>query len=399
MNPNNIVYKQIIFTNDFHSNLPYGADFIENLYKYKNSGAMLIDIGDFTDGNSFYEFSKGLVEREIASSLFDILIPGNHGFNDILKLLGKVRITNCNIFKEDKLCFSEYEIININSYKVAIIGVMSQEAFLSIPLELRGNLSLKDPLESVVETVSKIRQDVDFVILGSHSGVRFDKSTFVQIKEIDILLSSHCHTPGNIFDYKTKLIRKADEEGRSIGEIKFDDHDLRVNIHATDISKRNFKHKQLVKFNKSIKNFSLEYSRKIGDLNNEQLKLLKNRSKLLKQLINHENNIKNLSFFINYTFIRNTNLTNTISKEDISNLIPFDTNLLLIKDFNENIGKFVESIPNEIKKMSLNNTKLNNGSMSSILTTDYLYDNFYLKSSELVLKKINVRKILMEAIK
>lgn len=68
MNPNNIVYKQIIFTNDFHSNLPYGVDFIENLYKYKNSGAMLIDIGDFTDGNSFYEFSKGLVEREIASS-------------------------------------------------------------------------------------------------------------------------------------------------------------------------------------------------------------------------------------------------------------------------------------------------------------------------------------------
>ncbi len=265
MNPN-IVYKQIIFTNDFHSNLPHGVDFIENLYKYKNSGAMLIDIGDFTEGNSFYEFSKGLVEREIASSLFDILIPGNHGFNDILKLLGKVRITNCNIFNEDKLCFSEYEIININSYKVAIIGVMSQEAFLSIPLQLRGNLSLKDPLESVVETVSKIRQDVDFVILGSHSGVEFDKATFVQIKEIDILLSSHCHTPGNIFDYKTRVIRKADEEGRSIGEISFNDDELRVNIHTTDISKKNFKDKRFVRFNKFIKKYSLEYSRKIGNL-------------------------------------------------------------------------------------------------------------------------------------
>lgn len=52
---------------------------------------------------------------------------------------------------------------------------MSNEAFLSIPIKVRNNLYIKDPLGSVLNVISTIRSNVDFIVLGSHSGIEFDK--------------------------------------------------------------------------------------------------------------------------------------------------------------------------------------------------------------------------------
>lgn len=387
-------YNNIIFTNDFHSNFPYKTNLIEKIIDYKNKNSLIIDNGDFSEGSAFYEFSQGKIEKYCLENFYNVIIPGNHGFNDLLELKNKNLIINCNIYSDNKPFFTTHKIFFINSYKVAVIGVISTEAFLSIPYGIRSNFNCVEPIKQVKKIIKTIRKNVDFILVCSHSGLNFDKENF-NISGVDIVISSHCHSKTNFYMNNNIQFVKACDSGRSIGLISFNNKNIKFLNKKIYTKETLFKKQELLILNKDIKEYLVNYKKKIININKNVQMLMKNRKKFLIYLIKHGT----IGYYcINYTFFREVfkNKEKYFSKEMLINFVPFDTVLLVLKDTSCNFNNFIKDIPNEIIEKSLIEATERKGNINFV-TTDYLYNNFYKKNNTaVILKKINVRKMILK---
>jgi 2',3'-cyclic-nucleotide 2'-phosphodiesterase (5'-nucleotidase family) len=122
-------------------------------------------------------------------------------------------VVNANIEFADRPCFRRALQVRSGGLRVGILGVMAPAAFEAIELDARRGLHCLDPEPLVNALAAELRRDADFVILLSHSGIDADRRLARRSRDIDVILSSHCHSKVESAIENGVLVAKAPELG------------------------------------------------------------------------------------------------------------------------------------------------------------------------------------------
>ncbi|MBI3555726.1 MAG: metallophosphoesterase, partial [Deltaproteobacteria bacterium] len=144
----------ILHTNDVHSHYqadkgPMGLGGIGRLateirrQRAQAQNSLLLDGGDWSEGNIYYNLDAGRTSLEIMNELgYDAAVIGNHdwlsGPDQMLKLFTQVKPTfpilgaNLDLAKYPRAAeFSKYvtpyQILNVGGIKVAVVGIVTYE--------------------------------------------------------------------------------------------------------------------------------------------------------------------------------------------------------------------------------------------------------------------------------
>lgn len=240
----------ILHTNDIHGKLaPFDysntllnvggearRNYLIKKFRNENKNLLVLDAGDVSQGSLIYKFFgayPSLNFLELAS--YDAITLGNHELdNGVDELEENIKNLNLEVlasnikFKnhkelDDKI--KDYTIKDFNGLKIGIIGVTTPQ------LKVLTNLSKDSVLinhEKVIKnTVNKIINKTDYIILLSHMGFEEDKKTAEKIKGIDLIIGGHTHTflntPYVINKKQGKtLIIQDGEFGINIGKLTLD---------------------------------------------------------------------------------------------------------------------------------------------------------------------------------
>ncbi|MCR5735030.1 MAG: bifunctional metallophosphatase/5'-nucleotidase [Lachnospiraceae bacterium] len=235
---------EIVFTHDIHSYLERhevpgengetenvgGMAALSTFIKEKrseNPELLLLDGGDIAMGTLYQTLypEEALELKMLAYLGFDATTFGNHEFDYGSKALADMfyaaaqspyklpEYLICNIDRNadnegTKLIFGaldatctvkDYEIFERNGVKIAVTGVLGEEAYSDAP---GCELVWLDPVESLKKTVEKIKteSDPDMIVCISHSGTSSnpdrseDEKIAQAVPELDMILSAHSHT-------------------------------------------------------------------------------------------------------------------------------------------------------------------------------------------------------------
>ena len=212
---------QILHTNDTHSFLDGAThqnhvggsarlksliDFYKEKATKEGVSNLVLDAGDFLEGNLYYMAEQGLKSFEVHYSVgYDMVALGNHdylmGAEELDKLLGKVNLNfsflaaNVSVSSKfpnirDKI--KPYKEIEIDGIKIAVLGLTTNEFYYSWSL---GNSTISDPYKAA-DTYEKIlkKRNNDFIIALTHMGVNKDKKLASKTSNIDLIVGGHSHT-------------------------------------------------------------------------------------------------------------------------------------------------------------------------------------------------------------
>ena len=264
----------VLFTHDMHSHINSfetivnGSDTniggfariktIIDKQKEKNPDTLLVDGGDFSMGTLFqtvYE-SQASELRLLGAMGYDATTLGNHEFDYRSKGISKMletaiaskdplpAILDCNLDwsnpdKEqesvkkafDDYGMKDYEVIEKNGVKIALLGVFGKDALACAPT---CALKFTDPVEAVKKTVAQIKEkeNVDMIVCLSHSGTSDIKSksedeTLAQkVPELDLIISGHSHTViSKPIVYGDTAVVSAGEYGENVGSLSLTQKD------------------------------------------------------------------------------------------------------------------------------------------------------------------------------
>lgn len=264
----------ILFTHDLHDHfLPVkdeqdgvlvelgGYDRLQSAIlteKKNNTGALLLDAGDFSMGTPFQTIFKSDSPelRMLGKMGYDVVTLGNHeydyrapGLAESLQAARESgdelpRIVQSNvIFPTDqngnltpslrslKRAYDDYGVkayvvIKRNGIKVGIFGLMGVDAASKAPM---SEAKFTDPIENALRVVKILKQQekADLIICLSHSGTEVEQTKSEdeilarKVPEIDVIISAHTHTklPEPIMVGNT-IIGSAEDSGKYLGVIK-----------------------------------------------------------------------------------------------------------------------------------------------------------------------------------
>ena len=264
----------ILFTHDMHSHINsfqtvyQGEDVniggfariqtIIDRQRGKDPETLLVDGGDFSMGSLFqtvYETQASEL-RLMGAMGYDATTFGNHEFDFRSKGLENMLHTAansgeelpsllvCNVDwtgageeqEEIRAAFKEYgvkdyEIVEKNGVKIALIGVFGEDALACAPT---CALSFQNPAEAVAETVEEIREkeEADMLVCLSHCGTNEDKKKSEdeiiaqKVPELDLIISGHSHTTlEEPLVYGDTYIVSAGEYGKAVGSFSMVEKD------------------------------------------------------------------------------------------------------------------------------------------------------------------------------
>ncbi|OJG72074.1 5-nucleotidase [Enterococcus quebecensis] len=215
----------IMHTNDVHGRMEgNGKDVLgmARLKTYKDlvEPELLIDAGDAFQGLPISNFSKGMDMVNVMNAVgYDAMAVGNHefdfGFDTAMKYKEALNfpILSNNTFKDGKLVFDPYTIVEKNGKTYAIIGVTTPEtATKTHPNNVVG-VTFADPISETKKTIAEIQknptQTIDAYVVTGHLGIdettphewRGDTLAETLSKEFSDLnitvLDGHSHTAVN----------------------------------------------------------------------------------------------------------------------------------------------------------------------------------------------------------
>ncbi len=233
---------EMVFTHDLHSYLQSyesersgeigsigGLARLKTLLDEKrenNSDLLVLDAGDIAMGTLFQTlFESEAIELRMLGKLgFDATTFGNHDFDYGSKALANMLLSAsrksetlpsfvvCNIdwssesegsraiYEAVKTCnLQEYIMLEKGNVRIAVTGVFGKDALECAPT---CELTVLDPIESVKNTVEKIKadEDVDMIVCVSHSGTWIDPEKSEDellakaVPDLDVIVSGHTHT-------------------------------------------------------------------------------------------------------------------------------------------------------------------------------------------------------------
>lgn len=186
--------RRIIATTDVHSAFASPAPMLAHLHAAR-AESLIVDCGDFFEGSGFYRLGQGQIEREILTSLYDLLAPGNHGWRHHFEP-GLHEMTVCANTTDDdgKPLFDRVRIERIAGRRVAVTAVIGTQAFNAIPAGDRIGHHVTDPAQALREVMLEHHHRADAWIVLSHSGFDEDLKLAAACPFADIIFSGHCHS-------------------------------------------------------------------------------------------------------------------------------------------------------------------------------------------------------------
>ena len=263
----------VLFTHDTHSHLDSFSTIVNgkqekvggfakiktliNEKKKEDPDTLILDGGDFSMGTlvqTVYD-TEAAELRMLGSLGYDVTTFGNHEFDyrskglaNMLKAAkssGETLPENvvCNVDWESmekaglsdgqKQIQSAFETYGVKDYvmvqkgdvKIAVVGVFGKDALECAPT---CELSFKDPIEAVKQTVEEIRknEDADMIACVSHSGTWEDESKSEDellakaVPELDLIISGHTHSElTEAIQHGNTYIVSCGEYGRNLGSL------------------------------------------------------------------------------------------------------------------------------------------------------------------------------------
>jgi 2',3'-cyclic-nucleotide 2'-phosphodiesterase (5'-nucleotidase family) len=222
-------------TNDLHShfeNWPAIVQFLKSkkkLHEQNKEHMLLFDIGDHADRfHPITEATQGKANVTLLNMLqYDAVTIGNNegitfSHDDLNTLYDEANfsIIISNLYTElgeRPPWVTPYQIVTLNNgVKLAILGVT---VFYEKFYELLG-WKIKDPFQSLLETVKQVKEQADIIILLSHLGISDDEIIAREFPDIDIIIGGHTHhVLPNGEHINHTLVAGAGKYGQYVGHI------------------------------------------------------------------------------------------------------------------------------------------------------------------------------------
>jgi len=169
-----------------------------NQLRKNNPNLVLLDSGGLFAGGILDEYSqnteldkkRSLVTLEALKLMkYDAVTIGdeelNFGQDFLVEAIksNSLSFLSCNLKLPDT---KPYIIKEINNIKIGIVGVSP------IEIKQKSNLDFLDPIDALKNTISTLKKNnIDIIIVLSHLGEKKDREIINQVRDIDIIISSH----------------------------------------------------------------------------------------------------------------------------------------------------------------------------------------------------------------
>ncbi|PNZ30843.1 5'-nucleotidase [Staphylococcus petrasii] len=183
----NTAKHTILHTNDIHGRFVEDEGRVIGMAKVKGLKEqyhpdLVVDSGDAFQGLPVSNKSKG---EEMAKAMngvgYAAMTIGNHefdfGYDQLMRLQKQLNfpMVSSNIYKNGQRVFQPSTIVNKNNIRYGIVGVTTPETKTKTSPTAVEGVEFKDPLPSVTQAMTDIKNKVDVFVILSHLGV--DKST------------------------------------------------------------------------------------------------------------------------------------------------------------------------------------------------------------------------------
>ncbi|MDB5101618.1 MAG: hypothetical protein JWM80_6039 [Cyanobacteria bacterium RYN_339] len=163
---------------------------------------LVLDGGDVFQGTPLYTFFNGEPDYKAIRLIgYDGLTVGNHDLDNGLDNLEKQALLLANpplalnlVRENGAQIFPGYRVIDRAGLKIALVGIMSQNAFDAVAGERRKGLKLEDPIKALQGVVPALREKCDLVVILSHSGHEEEVEIAKAVPGIDVIVGGHSHS-------------------------------------------------------------------------------------------------------------------------------------------------------------------------------------------------------------
>jgi len=203
----------ILHTNDVHGAIA-GYAYITALkadYEAKGAEVILVDAGDYSQGEVYVSDTKGLDAVEMMNVTgYDVVTLGNHefdyGYAQLKENMTKAdfKVLCANVYGEDgtPIFDANYTYTTKSGVKIGFFGMETPEAQTKAnPALIKGlTFATDDAFTKAAADQVKALKDDDIVICVSHLGVDAEskpyRSTdlYAAVKGIDFIIDAHSHT-------------------------------------------------------------------------------------------------------------------------------------------------------------------------------------------------------------
>ena len=203
----------ILHTNDVHGAIE-GYAYIAQLkadYEAKGAEVILVDAGDYSQGEVYVSDTKGLDAVEMMNVTgYDVVTLGNHefdyGYAQLKENMTKAdfKILCANVYGEDgtPIFDANYTYTTKSGVKIGFFGMETPETQTKAnPALIKGlTFATDDAFTKAAADQVKALKDDDIVICVSHLGVDAEskpyRSTdlYAAVKGIDFIIDAHSHT-------------------------------------------------------------------------------------------------------------------------------------------------------------------------------------------------------------
>tara|TARA_S200000501_G_C20803260_1_gene735020 strand:- start:508 stop:1434 length:927 start_codon:yes stop_codon:yes gene_type:complete len=258
-NPFGSVEKRSMYINDFIK---------------KNPNTIVVDAGDiFTMGKQFLKDS--LMAEAYNLLPYDAILFGDQEItmeSNILSELRKIIDTPLVSTNFDLEGSFRSIVINKAGLKIALLGIIDEYVIKYYPKEVKDRIKIQDPIEELKKEISKLKSDVDIIILLTHQGLDLDIALAKEIKDIDLIVGSHSQS---LIESPTQvngaLIVQAGKSGYQVGVAKL----LIKNNKVVNSSGRVDTMKIEMSDDPRIIKMIKEYEDRTGRINRRKLKMMK----------------------------------------------------------------------------------------------------------------------------
>lgn len=201
----------ILHTNDVHGAIE-GYAYITALkadYEAKGAEVILVDAGDYSQGEVYVSDTKGLDAVEMMNVTgYDVVTLGNHefdyGYAQLKENMTKAdfKILCANVYGEDGTPIFDvnYTYTTKSGVKIGFFGMETPEAQTKANPALIKGLKFDTDLKAVAEKQLEALKDDDVVIALSHLGVDDSSKPYTSYdlynaaKGIDFIIDGHSHS-------------------------------------------------------------------------------------------------------------------------------------------------------------------------------------------------------------
>jgi 5'-nucleotidase/UDP-sugar diphosphatase len=201
----------ILHTNDVHGAIE-GYAYITALkadYEAKGAEVILVDAGDYSQGEVYVSDTKGLDAVEMMNVTgYDVVTLGNHefdyGYAQLKENMTKVdfKVLCANVYGEDgtPIFDANYTYTTKSGVKIGFFGMETPEAQTKANPALIKGLKFDTDLKAVAEKQLEALKDDDVVIALSHLGVDDSSKPYTSYdlynaaKGIDFIIDGHSHS-------------------------------------------------------------------------------------------------------------------------------------------------------------------------------------------------------------